>query len=263
MLKMSRVEMAQREKMVAIGQMATGIAHEIGNPLASLSSVAQYLGRKLNTHEEKEHILVIRHQIGRISNILKRMLSLSRPVTSVYKWVDINELIDNTLSLVKFDKRMQLVSIRNISSDELPMVWLNPQLLEQVLLNIVINALDAMEAMPDRKEHILKVTSKSSDEIVEIRVSDTGIGMSPDVCKRAFESFFTTKEIGKGTGLGLFISYNLVTEVDGTISMESEPRKGTTVTIRIPIMPKKDLFSGNNDDGDVNKKVESIKEKKG
>jgi signal transduction histidine kinase len=120
-----------------------------------------------------------------------------------------------------------------------------------------------MEAMPDRKEHILKVTSKSSDEIVEIRVSDTGIGMSPDVCKRAFESFFTTKEIGKGTGLGLFISYNLVTEVDGTISMESEPRKGTTVTIRIPIMPKKDLFSGNNDDGDVNKKVESIKEKKG
>ncbi|GAJ11634.1 unnamed protein product, partial [marine sediment metagenome] len=114
MLKMSRVEMAQREKMVAIGQMATGIAHEIGNPLASLSSVAQYLGRKLNTHEEKEHLLVIRHQVSRISNILKRMLSLSRPVTSVYKWVDINELIDNTLSLVKFDKRMQMITIKNV-----------------------------------------------------------------------------------------------------------------------------------------------------
>lgn len=262
MLKMSRVEMAQREKMVAIGQMATGIAHEIGNPLASLSSVAQYLGRKLNTHEEKEHLLVIRHQISRISNILKRMLSLSRPVTSVYKWVDINELIDNTLSLVKFDKRMQLVTIKNITTDNLPMVWLNPQLLEQVLLNIVINALDAMEAMPDKKEHILKVTRKSRNEIVEIRVSDTGIGMSPEVCKRAFESFFTTKEIGKGTGLGLYISYNLVTEVDGTISMESEPGKGTTVTIRIPIRPKKDLFSENNDHGVDNNRVDFIEEKK-
>ncbi|MBC8468683.1 MAG: GHKL domain-containing protein [Planctomycetes bacterium] len=260
MLKMSRVEMAHREKMVAIGQMATGIAHEIGNPLASLSSVAQYLGRKLNTHEEKEHLLVIRHQVSRISNILKRMLSLSRPVTSVYKWVDINELIDNTLSLVKFDKRMQLITIKNVGANDLPMVWLNPQLLEQVLLNIFINALDAMNAMPDKKEHTLEITRQSRDETVEIHVSDTGIGMSPEVCKRAFESFFTTKEIGKGTGLGLFISYNLVTEVDGTLSMESEPGKGTTVTIRIPIRPKKDIFSGKNDEEDFTNKVESIKE---
>jgi signal transduction histidine kinase len=260
MLKMSRVEMAQREKMVAIGQMATGIAHEIGNPLASLSSVAQYLGRKLNTHEEKEHLLVIRHQVSRISNILKRMLSLSRPVTSVYKWVDINDLIDDTISLVKFDKRMQLITIRNVGAKDLPMVWLNPQLLEQVLLNIFINALDAMNAMPDKKEHTLEITRQSRDGKVEIHVSDTGIGMSPEVCKRAFESFFTTKEIGKGTGLGLFISYNLVTEVDGTLSMESEPGKGTTVTIRIPIRPKKDLFSDNNDKEDFTNKVESIKE---
>jgi signal transduction histidine kinase len=259
MLKMSRVEMAQREKMVAIGQMASGIAHEIGNPLASLSSVAQYLGRKLKTHEEKEHLLVIRNQVSRISKILKRMLSLSRPATSVYKWVDINELIDNTLSLVKFDKRMQMVTIKNISAGDLPMVWLNPQLLEQVLLNIVINALDAMDAMPDREEHTLEVTRQSRDGTVEIRVSDTGIGMTPEVCKRAFESFFTTKEIGKGTGLGLFISYNLVTEVDGTISLESKPGNGTIVTIQIPIRPKKDLFS-DNDEGDLNNRVESIKE---
>ena len=259
MLKMSRVEMAQREKMVAIGQMATGIAHEIGNPLASLSSVVQYLGRKLRKHEEKERLLVIRHQVSRISNILKRMLSLSRPVTSVYKWVDINELIDNTLSLVRFDKRMQLVTIKNISAGDMPMVWLNPQLLEQVLLNIFINALDAMNAMPDKKEHTLEITRQSRDETVEIHVSDTGIGMSPEVCKLAFESFFTTKEIGKGTGLGLFISYNLVTEVDGILSMESEPGKGTTVTIRIPIRPKKDLFSDNNDKEDFINKVESVR----
>jgi signal transduction histidine kinase len=88
------------------------------------------------------------------------------------------------------------------------------------------------------------MTRELKDGMIEIRTSDTGVGMSPEVCRRAFESFFTTKEIGKGTGLGLFISYNLVTEVDGTIALESEPGKGTTVIIRIPPRPKKDLMDG-------------------
>ena len=204
--------------MVAIGQMAAGIAHEIGNPLASLSSAAQYLGRKLSTHEEKEYLQVIEHQVDRISNILKRMLSLSRPATAEYKWVDINGLIDNTISLVKFDNRMRSVNIQNIPCENLPMVWLAPQMFEQVFINVFINAMDAMSAVQDNREHVLKITKEFKDEMVEIRISDTGIGMTPEVCKLAFESFFTTKEIGKGTGLGLFISYNLVAEVGGTIA---------------------------------------------
>jgi signal transduction histidine kinase len=244
MLKMSRVKMAQREKMVAIGQMASGIAHEIGNPLASLSSVAQYLGRKLRTHEEKEYLLLIQSQVKRISDILKRMLSLSRPATAEYKWADINEIIDNTLSLVKFDKRMNLVKIDNVANSDLPMVWFNPQSFEQVLLNLFINALDAMSAVENEQEHILGITRQSVDGMIEVRISDTGIGMDPETCKRAFESFFTTKEIGKGTGLGLFISYNLINEIDGTINMESVPGKGTTVILRMPVRPKKDLIGG-------------------
>jgi len=80
--------------------------------------------------------------------------------------------------------------------------------------------------------------------MIEIRISATGIGMAPQVCRRAFESFFTTKEIGKGTGLGLFISYNLINELDGTINLDSQPDKGTTVTIRVPVRPKKHLISG-------------------
>jgi signal transduction histidine kinase len=248
-LKMSRIEMAQREKMVAIGQMATGIAHEIGNPLASISSVAQYLVRRLKLHEQKEQLLVIQYHVNRISNILKRMLSLSRPATSEYKWSEINSLIDNTLSLINFDKRAQSVTIKNIASSDLPMVWLNPQHFEQVLLNIFINALDAMNAKKGEHEHILKISREFKDGMIEIRISDTGIGMSSEVCRRAFESFFTTKGIGKGTGLGLFISYNLVTEIDGTIELESELGKGTTVIIRITLRPKKHLIIG----GDVEK----------
>jgi PAS domain S-box-containing protein len=248
MLKMSRVEMAHREKMVAIGQMATGIAHEIDNPLASLSSVIQYIARK--SDGQQEQFDVMKHQIDRISVILRRMLSLSRPATSEYKWVDINTTIENTISLVRFDKRAKNVKFENVENKELPMVWLNPLHFEQVLLNITINALDAMSVKETEDEHLLTVSRSFADGKIEVRISDTGIGMEKEVCRRAFESFFTTKELGKGTGLGLFISYNLITEVDGTISMDSEPGKGTTVTISVPVRPKNYLIS-DDEDSDV------------
>jgi len=244
MLRESRVRMAQREKMVALGQMAAGIAHEIGNPLTSLSSVVQYLSRKCADPELKQMCSVVDHHVGRIAAILKRMLSLARPATAEFTWVDINELIRNTLSLVRFDKRAQNVTINDVPNVALPTVWLNPQNLEQCLINIIMNALDAMDAKETRQEHRLDIARTVHDEMVEIHVTDTGIGMSPDICRRAFESFFTTKEISKGTGLGLFISYNLITEMDGTIELQSEPEKGTTATIRIPVRPKRDLVSG-------------------
>ena len=167
------------------------------------------------------------------------MLSLSRPATGDYKWTDINQLVDNTLSLVGFDRRAKSVTIKNITSPDLPIVWLNPQHFEQVLLNIFLNALDAMNAKSGEQEHVLMITRELKDGMIEIRIRDAGIGMSPEVCKRAFESFFTTKEISKGTGLGLFISYNLIAEIDGTIEMNSELGKGTTVIVRIPIRPRK------------------------
>jgi signal transduction histidine kinase len=244
MLKMSRVRMAQREKMVALGQMAAGIAHEIGNPLTSLSSVVQYLGRKCKDPDQKELCAVVDHHVGRISAILRRMLNHARPAASECKWVDVSELIHNTLALIRLDRRAAGVTITDTPNPELPMVWLNSQNLEQCLLNIAINALDAMEAKGAGQDHKLDVVNTLRDEMVEIRISDTGIGMSPEVCRRAFESFFTTKEISKGTGLGLFISYNLMTEMDGTIELKSECGKGTTAIIRIPVRPKKDLIAG-------------------
>ncbi len=243
-LKMSRISMAQREKMVALGQMAAGIAHEIGNPLTSLSSVAQYLKRRCTDPQLKEMCDVVDHHVRRISVILRRMLDHARPAPSAYTWVNVNEVIKNTLSLIRFDKRAAEVTIIDVPNANLPTVWLNPQNLEQCLLNIVINALDAMEAKGAGHDRKLEVVKTVQDEVVEIRISDTGVGMSPEVCRRAFESFFTTKEISKGTGLGLFISNNLVREIDGTIGLQSEPGKGTTVTVRIPVRPKKDLLAG-------------------
>ncbi|MBW8036182.1 MAG: hypothetical protein FVQ79_11265 [Planctomycetes bacterium] len=255
MLKMSRVELAQREKMVAIGQMATGIAHEIGNPLASLSSIVQYIARKIKVPAQPEQLDLMQEQIERISLILRRMLSLSRPATSEYKWVDVNTIIESTLALVRFDKRATSVEFDNVVNFDLPMVWLNPLHYEQVMLNIIINALDAMVAKEADSYKQLKVTRSFVDDMIEVRISDTGIGMEQEVCRRAFESFFTTKEIGKGTGLGLYISYNLIAEVDGLIELESEPGKGTTVIIRVPVRPKKDLIS---DTGAVEDAAENI-----
>jgi len=171
------------------------------------------------------------------------MLSLSRPATGEYKWTDVNSLIENTLSLINFDKRANSVTTENTTTLDLPKVWLNPQHFEQVFLNIFINALDAMNAKSCDQEHFLKITKALKDSMIEIQISDTGIGMSPEICRQAFDSFFTTKEIGKGTGLGLFISQNLVTEVDGTVELESEPGKGTTVIIRIPLRTRRELIN--------------------
>ena len=259
-LKMSRIEMAQRERMVAIGQMAAGIAHEIGNPLASLSSVAQYLTRKVQASEYKEQLLVIQSHVNRISNILKRMLTFSRPATAEYRWSDIDKIIENALLLVKFDKRMQTVTIQNELHGELPTVWLNPQSFEQVLLNIFINAMDAMCAKSETEDNSLRITRHSDGEIVEIGIHDTGIGMDQDVADRAFESFFTTKEIGKGTGLGLFISHNLITELGGTIRIESERGRGTCVSIQIPVRAQADLFMNQRPDDAENKEPARLPE---
>jgi signal transduction histidine kinase len=242
MLKMSRVRMAQREKMVAIGQMAAGIAHEIGNPLASLSSVAQYLERKAESPEFKEQLGVIQSQVDRISTILKRMLTFSRPAAQEYRWSDLDALIENTLSLVKFDKRMRQVTVKNEVRGDLPTVWLNPQNFEQVLINVFINAMDAMDTDREDANNHLEITRAFDGEVVELRIRDTGMGMSQEVADRAFESFYTTKAIGKGSGLGLFVCHNLITELAGSIQIESESGQGATVIIRIPVQPQADLL---------------------
>jgi len=260
MLKLSRVKMAQREKMVAIGQMAAGIAHEIGNPLASISSVVQYLERQATLPAAKGQLSVMHSHITRISHILKRMLNFTRPATSEFRWSDLNQLIENTLSLVQFDQRMQGVAVQNLINDQLPTVWLNPQSFEQVLLNIFLNAMDAMQAQPAIEEHRLTINRTCNAETVEIRIQDTGIGMEQAVADRAFESFFTTKEIGKGTGLGLFISHNLVTELDGELRIESKPGVGTTVIIRIPVRPKVELFAERDTQPIDSAKLESTNE---
>ena len=243
MLRKSQIEMAQREKMVAIGQMASGIAHEIGNPLNSLSSVVQYLGRKITNPEVKEQFGIIDNQVRRISDILMHLLGLARPAGNECTWLDVNKIIDDTLSLVRYDKRARLVRIESISENDLPTVWLKRQNLEQVLLNVFLNALDAMASRTDKKERILRVTREIEDGMIEIQVIDNGIGMNEQIRQRSFEPFFSTKETGRGTGLGLYISRILVEEISGTIVLKDNMNNGTTVIIRLPVSHARELVA--------------------
>ncbi|MFC1783573.1 nitrogen regulation protein NR(II) [Planctomycetota bacterium] len=181
MMRRSQIEMAQREKMVAIGQMASGIAHEIGNPLNSLSSVVQYLGRKFTDPSSKKQFGIIEKQVKRISNILKHMLSLARPNKDNIIWVNVNEVIEETLILVRYDKRAWALDLKYIPDNKLPHVRLVRQNLEQVLLNVCINALDAMHVGQSDQSHILQVSSELRNSRMEIRVSDTGLGMDEEV----------------------------------------------------------------------------------
>ena len=241
MLRRSQIEMAEREKMVAIGQMASGVAHEIGNPLNSLSSVVQYLGRKIAGKEEKKQLDIIDQQVNRISGILRRLLGMARPAESESTWLDVNQVIEDTLALVKYDGRAREVDIESTPDTDLPTVWLRRQNVEQALLNVFLNALDAMAADTAKPQHRLEVNRIVREGMIEIRISDTGPGMAEEVQARAFEPFFTTKEAGKGTGLGLYVSRQLIEETGGTIEIKCNQGPGVTVVTRLPIGPADDV----------------------
>ncbi|MCF7957037.1 MAG: hypothetical protein K9M57_01175 [Phycisphaerae bacterium] len=241
-LRKSHLEIAHREKMAAIGQMASGIAHEIGNPLNSLSSVVQYLSRKITDPASKKQLDTISNQVNRITKILKNLLGVSRPVSNEFTWVNISQVIEATLSLIRYDKRAQHVSIEYDKNATLPTIWNNSQYLEQVLLNVFLNALDAMTDEAKFQEHTLGIRQSVANDLIEIRISDTGIGADADTLSHVFEPFYTTKGVGKGTGLGLYISRNLIGDMGGSIELLVNPDRGITVVLRLPANPAGDLM---------------------
>ena len=234
-MRQSQMDMAEREKMSALGQMASGIAHEIGNPLNSLASIAQSLGRKYQSEPDQKQFELINDQIRRISKILAHMLELARPSSSNYTWMNVNHVIDGALALIKYDKRSQNVTIHNVADETLPMIWFRQDNLEQVLLNILLNSLHALDVRGVEGEKVLEVRRKLQEDRIIIEVSDNGVGMSESVRAHAFEPFFTTKEAGKGTGLGLYISRNVMEESGGSISLEDNPGGGVRVVIEFPV----------------------------
>ena len=224
------------EKLAALGRLAAGVAHEIGNPLTSISTFAQLL-REMATDEFSQSSLdIINTHIQRITDIVRRMSTFARVDTLNIKNVPINDVLNSTLDLMRLDKRMKnTIEIVTSLDPDLPRIMIDEGQVSQVFINILLNALDAMP-----EGGTLTITTRTSENnqgsrSLLIAFADTGIGISHDELQKIFDPFYTTKEVGKGTGLGLSLSYNIVKQFKGDIKVESEAGKGTTFTIIFPI----------------------------
>jgi signal transduction histidine kinase len=229
------------QKLTAIGQLASGIAHEISRPLSSISGAAELLLKKdKRDSAEEEKLKIIEKEALRCHGILKRLLGFSRLPEIKAGAVDVNKIIDDTLLLLETQAVLKKIEIvKKIDSDIPPIAGIRDQL-EQVFLNLIMNA---FQSMPGGGSLTIFTGIRTTNDgrrnternFVEISFKDTGCGIAEENRKHIFTPFFTTKEKGKGTGLGLAISYGIIQKHNGFIDVESEVGKGTRVTVRLPV----------------------------
>jgi two-component system NtrC family sensor kinase len=233
-------QLIQSESLAAIGQLVAGIAHELNNPLASASSLIQTDIELIQEQTEKrqvdqallEDLTYSLKELNKTKNIVKSILDLSRQTQTYLEDVDMNAVIDEALQVLHNQYKTMEVVIEKYYDPNLPTVQGNFSNLGQVLINIVNNAL---QALPDGKGKISLSTSCHQDtESVVVECRDDGSGIPPEIMKDIFKPFFTTKEVGKGTGLGLYVSYEIIKKHAGEIRVSSEMGKGTTFTIVLP-----------------------------
>jgi signal transduction histidine kinase len=225
------------EKLAALGRLAAGVAHEIGNPLTSISTFAQLL-REMATDEFAQSSLdIINTHIKRITEIVRQMSAFSRPAAANIALHQINDVLTASLDLMRLDKRMKSTIAISVELDPaLPKTMIDEGQIAQVFINIILNALDAMPEggrLTVRSSHGL---NPDGLDVISLSFADTGVGIPPTDLEKIFDPFYTTKEAGKGTGLGLSISYNIVKRFKGDIKITSEPGKGTTFTIILPVL---------------------------
>ncbi len=223
-------QVSQSEKLAVIGQLAAGIAHEIGNPLTAISSLVQILRRKTSDLTTIEYLSNIKENIDRISKIVRELVDFSRTPSYEKEFVQINHLLNTALGIVKYDKRVKNIEFSADLSTELPQIKIVPDQLLQVFINILINALDAMEG-----EGKLTVCSKLENDKIVVEITDTGCGIPEENLKKIFDPFYTTKDVGKGTGLGLSVSYGIINKFKGEISAKSKVGEGSTFIVKLPI----------------------------
>ncbi len=231
-LQSANARLMESEKMTALGQLGAGIAHEVKNPLTSIRGYAQLGLRKVSwDHPLAEYFRTIDKETERALDILKNLLRFSRQETAEMSRIDLNAVVTDTVKLAAHQLLMKEITLdTTLCEGPLPVIG-NANQMEQVLLNLVINAGDAMEAGGS----VSVTTERAAEAHARILVADTGCGIPAAVLPRIFDPFFTTKPVGKGTGLGLSVSYGIVTEHKGEITVASVPGKGSTFTIVMPL----------------------------
>jgi signal transduction histidine kinase len=231
-------QLSQSDKLSSIGLLAAGVAHEVNTPLAVISSYTQMLSKQLQGDPQKSGLLEkITRQTFRASEIVNNLLNFSRTSGSEIGDVDVNKVIADTLALLEHQFKVARVEVENSPSLKLPAIQGNAGRLQQVFLNLFLNAKDAMPGGGK-----LRVTTMNG-ESVSVRVSDSGSGIAPEHIQRIYDPFFTTKNSlregqPRGTGLGLSVSYGIIQEHAGKIRVESHPGAGTTFVLDFPLSKK-------------------------
>jgi signal transduction histidine kinase len=229
-------QLSQADKLSSIGLLAAGVAHEVNTPLAVISSYSQMLAKQLQGDPQKGALLEkITRQTFRASEIVNNLLNFSRTSGTEFTEIDVNKIITDTLALLEHQFRTTKIKVQNNFADHLPAIQGNAGRLQQVFLNLFLNARDAMPSGGELR------VSTSNGAGVSIAVADTGSGIAQEHIQRIYDPFFTTKSTpregqGKGTGLGLSVSYGIIQEHAGKIRVESRPGEGTTFYLDFPLM---------------------------
>lgn len=243
-LKEKQAQLDHAGRLTALGEMATGIAHEINQPLAIIGLANEVLKEYFTKHKdvsfENEAVHGIEEQIKRASNIITNMRTFARVKSDYVDSIDISEPMDIARSFFREQFRLHEIELHTSIADTLPRVKIDPQKFEQIVVNLLSNARYAVEKRAEHAEGGYKKTiaitlaSDSERKFVTFEIQDNGVGMSEETCKRCLEPFFTNKEVGQGTGLGLTIVHTIVTEFKGRIEIKSTEGEGTLFQIVFP-----------------------------
>ncbi|HUL35943.1 MAG TPA: ATP-binding protein [Candidatus Eisenbacteria bacterium] len=233
-------EMSRVERMASIGKLAAVVAHEINNPLAGILTYAKLLKKRAAkepevNHENIEMLDLVESESRRCGEIVRNLMTFGRPSAMNYEPSELNGVIDRCVRLVKHQLELKNIELHLNLAKDLSPVRCDPGQIEQVLLALVMNAIDAM---PSGGTLTLATRKGAAGSDVQVEVRDDGVGMPPEILKNMFEPFFTTKERGRGLGLGLAISRQIVERHQGHIAVQSEPGRGTSFTITLPMQAK-------------------------
>ena len=221
------------DRLASIGELASGVAHELNNPLTSILGFSKLLMEK-NVHDDiREDIAIINHESMRAAEVVKNLLTFARKHKSLKQPIKINSIIDSILGLRNYEHKVNNIKTITRFETDLPDVVADSFQIKQVILNILINAKYAVGK--ENKKGIIIIKTENKEDYVRITLTDNGIGISEKNLGHIFDPFFTTKEIGEGTGLGLSICHGIINKHGGRIFAESEPGERTTFTVDLPV----------------------------
>ncbi len=228
-------QLIQHEKMAAVGQLVSGVAHELNNPLASIAGLSEYLlHRESVSDQHREHMTLIHEQAERAGQIVRNLLTFARTGPVEITSVDLNDIVRRTAALMEYELRLREVSLNVDLAPDLPTVRGDRHQLQQVMVNVLTNAVHAVAENPTDRPRSVEVITVASNGHVDLVIADSGPGIDDDLLPKIFTPFFTTKGPGEGTGLGLSISYRIVEGHGGSLTALNRKRGGSEFRIKLP-----------------------------